>query len=65
MNELKEIIERLLAILILLYAMLFIVGGPKLANRYAKWLGENVWHTMLTIIILPFRILKNLLKKKK
>jgi len=60
MEELQMIGEQLLVLALMIYGLLLVVGaihsGPKLANRYAKWL-----------IALPFQMVSRLIfgKKKK
>lgn len=58
MEELRQVVAQLLVLGIMIYAFLLILGapfgGPKMANRFAKWL-----------VGLPFRMVARLLFGKK
>ncbi|HLD70466.1 MAG TPA: hypothetical protein VI937_01115 [Negativicutes bacterium] len=60
----KEVVEsagKLMAMTIVIYAILLMYGGAtgqgaKPANRYAAWLATWVFHMLLWLAWLPFRI---------
>jgi len=67
----QGLFAQVVVLAIMVYALLLIVGspfeGPKLANRYARWLKNSLTRLAVWLIKLPFVALSRLVfgKKKK
>lgn len=65
MDRLVELLLAIVALLIMIYGLVLMVGGPKLASRFAHSVYKGSTKTALNILFLPFRITARAMKPKK
>lgn len=69
MEEFKEwlvaIISALATVILMIYGLFLMVGGPKLANRFANAVYKGSTKIAWNTLWLPFRMLFRTLKFKK
>ena len=66
MNELKQALAmlfgQLLVLFLMIYATAYIMGGQKMANKFARWTGKKIENLIRWILTAAVKLLKNLLK---
>ena len=70
MNELGQLATGTAVILVMMVGASLMIGGPKLAGRYLKWLLKTVLNVAEWLVTLPINILRQVFlgrprKKKK